>query len=342
MRPLLPFLRTWLPLVVLVALALTPIGARAELEDIPYVVARGDTGHRIARRFGMNLSELLALNDGVDIERLRPGQRLVVGRGFRHVHRVLPGEHVAVVASRWNVEASALRSWNELGREATLEAGAELIIYSESASPPSTSVGRVDRGTLEDGVPIPRHEAWRVRTPARAWVTHFVAEALVDGFNALRASHPEAARVEIRDASRPNGGALREHHSHQSGRDVDIAYLRNNCRARGRERDCGHHWTRPSELDAAAQWALLHAWIERGVVEYVFVDHALQRPLYEAARDAGASRSELSRWFQYPRAEDVRAGIIRHVPRHTDHFHVRFTCAPFDVACVPSDGSGRD
>lgn len=339
MRPLrLIFVVLW---TLTFALAVAPV--RAELEDIPYVVARGDTGHRIARRFGMNLAGLTALNEGVDIEHLRPGQHLVVGRGFRHTHRVLPGEHVAAIASRWGIEASALRSWNNLSREASLEAGAELVVYSSSPMAPSTSVGRVDRGTLEDGVPIPRHDAWRVRTPGRAWVTHFVAEALVDGFTALRSDHPEAARVEIRDASRPHGGHLREHHSHQSGRDVDIAYLRTNCRpgAHG-ARDCGHHWTRPSELDAAAQWALLHQWIDRDLVEYVFIDHELQGPLYDAARAAGASRSELSHWFQYPRAEHVRAGIIRHVPRHTDHFHVRFVCAPYDVACVPSDGSGRE
>lgn len=321
-------------LVLFASLATGPV--RADLEDIPYAVARGDTGHRIARRFGLSLAELAALNEGTDLGRLRPGQRLVVGHGFRHTHRVLPGEAVASVAARWSVAPSALRAWNELSGSGALEAGAELVIYSDSAIPPSASVGRVDRGELENGVPIPRHDAWRVRTPARAWVTHFVAEALMDGFGAMRNAHPEAGRAEIRDASRPHGGRMREHHSHQSGRDVDIAYLRTTCR----NEDCGHHWTRASELDAAAQWALIHSWIERDLVEYVFVDHALQAPLFDAARDAGATRTELSRWFQYPRGEDVRSGIIRHVPRHADHFHVRFVCAPTDASCVPSDGSG--
>jgi LysM repeat protein len=313
-----------------------PSRARADLSDVPYVVARGDTGHRIARRFGLRLPELAALNEGVDLEHLRAGQALVVGRGFRHAHRVLPGENVAAIASRWDVDVALVRAWNGLASGAALEAGDELTIYSDSAVPPSISIGRVDEGSLEHGVPIPSHDAWRVRTPGRAWVTHFVAEALVDGFEALRSTHPEAGRAEIRDASRPHGGHMREHHSHQSGRDVDIAYLRTRCRGE----DCGHHWTAPSELDAEAEWALLHAWIERDLVEYVFVDHALQAPLYEAAREAGASRAELSRWFQYPRAEDVRSGIIRHVPRHADHLHVRFVCAPYDAACVPSDGSG--
>lgn len=320
--------------LIAILVALAP-SVRADMEDVPYRVSRGDTGHRIARRFGMRLPELAALNPDVDLEHLRPGMELVVGHGFRHTHRVLPGEGVGAIAERWGVEARLLRAWNDLGASEAPDAGVDLVIFSASAVPPSASVGRPDHGSLDHGVVIPAHPAWRVRTPSRAYVTHYVAEALVTGFSEMRERHPDANRVEIRDASRRDGGALREHHSHQSGRDVDIAYLRETCR----EGLCGHHWTRSSELDAAAMWTLIHAWIERDLVEYVFVDHALQARLYEAARAAGASRAELSEWFQYPRGEGVRAGIIRHVPRHTDHFHVRFTCAPWDGACRPTDGS---
>lgn len=312
--------------------------ARADMEDVPYVVSRGDTGHRIARRFALRLSELAALNPDVDLERLRPGQRLVVGHGFRHAHRVLPGEGLHAIATRWEVDVRLLRAWNDLASTESPDAGDELVIYSERATPPSASVGRPSRGTLENGVIIPPHDAWRVRTPSRAYVTHYVAEWLVESFEAMHERHPGALRVEIRDASRRGGGRLREHRSHQSGRDIDIAYLRHRCP----DGVCGHHWTRASELDAEATWTLIHHWIERGLVEYVFVDHALQAPLYAAARAAGASRAELSEWFQYPRAQDVRHGIIRHVPRHADHLHVRFTCAAWDAACLPTGGGHGD
>ena len=81
---------------------------------------------------------------------------------------------------------------------------------------------------------------------------------------------------------------------------------------------------------------LVETWLRSDVVEYVFVDHELQEPLWHAARDAGATREELSRWFQWPRPAHVRTGVIRHVPRHAEHLHVRFARAPADDTCVPS------
>jgi len=63
------------------------------------------------------------------------------------------------------------------------------------------------------------------------------------------------------------------------------------------------------------------------------MDHRLQRVLYEYARSQGVSRRKLNRWFQYPRPPQQRQGVIRHVPRHADHFHVRFVCPETDERC---------
>lgn len=330
--------RAALALVLSLLVALGASGpVRADLTNVPYIVARGDTGHRIARRFGLTLAELVELNDGRSLERLRPGETLVVGRAHHHVHRVLPGETLERIASRWEVDAARLAILNGLGRHAALEAGRELDVYSPLSRPPSESRGSVHDGALEHGIVVPPHPGYTVHDARRAWVTTFVATALVDGFSALRARFPRAAAIEIRDASFEHGGPMREHRSHTSGRDVDMSYFRLSC---AHATECGHRWTGADTLDAERQWALLEHWIRAGVVEYVFVDHALQRPLREAAAAAGASRAELDRWFQYPRGEDARYGLIRHVPRHADHLHVRFTCAPYDDACEPSDGSG--
>lgn len=329
-----------LGLAVLVWFLLAVAGSasvRADLEDVPYTVVRGDTGHRIARRFGLTLAELAALNEDRSLERLHPGDVLVVGRAHHHTHRVLPGDSLDRIAERWEVAPAHLLAWNGLSRAAALEAGRELDVWSPRARPPSESRGSVHAGTLESGVVVPPHAGYRVHDERRAWVTTFVAAAIVDGFEALRARVPGSPRVEIRDASFEHGGPMREHRSHTSGRDVDMSYFRHAC-AGGAE--CAHRFTRSDDLDAERQWALLEHWIRAGLVEYVFVDHALQRPLREAAEAAGATRAELERWFQYPRSEDSRTGLIRHVPRHADHLHVRFSCAPYDDACEPSDGSG--
>lgn len=318
-------------LALVLALAIPP--AHADLEPIPYVVASGDTASRIAARHGLTLTSLRALNDGVDLERLRVGQSIVIGEGRLVTHRVRPGDTLGALAERYGVRVREIARWNE-GVD-RLSAGRELRIWARRDEPPSESIGRPDAGSLVHGVVIPRHEGYVVRDPSRAHVTRAVAEELARGFDALRARHPDAPRIEIRDASLREGGRMREHHSHQSGRDVDLVYFRRRCA----ESLCGRHWMTPDLLDAETQWALLEPWIRAGSVEYVFVDHALQEPLRAAARDAGATRAELAAWFQWPRAPDVRAGLIRHVDRHVEHLHVRFACDPRDRACVPSDGA---
>ena len=64
----------WLIVLLGIVFAGGPRLARADLESIPYSVAAGDTGSRIATRHGLTLAELRALNDGIDLDRLRVGQ----------------------------------------------------------------------------------------------------------------------------------------------------------------------------------------------------------------------------------------------------------------------------
>jgi murein endopeptidase len=319
--------------VLTLAIWLAPAGARAELVDIPYAVVRGDTGRRIARRFGLTYAQLVALNDDRSLERLRIGERLVVGRGHRHVHRVHAGEALNDIAARYRVTVAEVLRWNPGLRPARLSRGEEIILYSEREEPPSESVGEVDDGTLLHGVALPPHPGFVVRHRERTFLTHDAAEHLLRAFDRLRDTDEDAPRLQIGDASRAHGGPLEQHRSHQSGRDVDIDYFHVRCRE-----TCGHRRLSPEQLDADRQWRLIEPWLRERVIEYVFIDHTLQEPLYEAALRAGAARADLARWFQWPRAADVRVGVIRHVPSHADHMHVRFACAPHDTACVPSDG----
>lgn len=326
--------RSLLALVLALCLVWSPaVVVRAELADIPYTVVRGDTGRRVARRFGLSFAELRALNGDRTLERLRVGETLVVGRGHRHVHRVHVGEALSDIAGRYRVTIAELQRWNPGLRPARLSRAQEIVIYSTREEPPSESVGEVDDGALVNGVGLPSHPGFVVRHPERTFLTLDAREHLLQAFDALREADEDAPRLQIGDASRARGGPLDQHRSHQSGRDVDIDYFYRRCRE-----TCGHHRLSPAELDADRQWRLIEPWLRAGAVEYVFIDHALQEPLYEAARRAGVSRADLSRWFQWPRAADVRYGIIRHVPSHADHMHVRFACAPHDTACVPSDG----
>lgn len=320
-------------LAIAIASAIAP--ASADLEPIPYIVARGDTASRIAARHGTTLAALRALNGGVDLDRLRAGQTIVVGQGRLVRHRVRTGESLGVIAERYGVHVREIAQWNERLRSDRLEVDRELRIWARRDEPRSESIGRPGDGSLLHGIVIPPHPGYRVRDRARAWVTRAVAMELAIGFDAVRARNRSAPRIEVRDASLREGGPMREHRSHQSGRDVDLTYYRRHCP----EHTCARHWMTPSQLDADTQWALLETWIRRRSVEHIFVDHALQEPLRQAALEAGATRAELAAWFQFPRPPDVRVGLIRHVRRHIEHMHVRFACAPDDHRCADHDGT---
>src|SRR5690606_20902798 len=125
------------------------------------------------------------------------------------------------------------------------------------------------------------------------------------------------------------GGPIIHHRSHQSGRDVDMSYFFRRCGG-----VCRMGNINAQLLDVAPQWTLFKAWLERGVVEAIFMDYDLQAPLYEYARAQGATRSQLHRWFQYPRGPHYPLGKIRHFPKHRDHAHVRFICPETDEECV--------
>jgi murein endopeptidase len=204
----------------------------------------------------------------------------------------------------------------------------------------SGSVGSAHAGSLPAAVQLPAHGAYVVRDPSRAWGTADTIGRLTSAFDQVLLADPLAPRVRVHDLSLQSGGPMRGHKSHQSGRDVDLTYYRRTC-----ERECTGLPVSAAELDAARQWRLLQHWLERGHAEFIFIDYALQRPLYEAASASGATARHLARWFQYPRGRDFPSGIIRHAPGHANHVHVRFRCTESDRACqrtptrsVPSPG----
>lgn len=322
------------PLLLLAMLALAA-SVRADDEDasvegFTYVVRRGDTLSHVAVRFGITVDALLAHNTGVDPDRVRAGQELRIVNGLRRVaHTVEAGETLSSVAARYETRIDEILRWNPGLSRDRVRTGRELVVYTRVPESRSLSIGAPARGRLAHARPLPtRHPAFFVRTPARAYGTDETVRWIVEAFEAVRARDPEAPRVEIHDLSFAEGGPINHHHSHESGRDADIAYFQKACRD-----VCAFRRIGPDQLDAARQWALFSEWIERDVVEAIFMDHALAARLYEAARDAGASRGQLSQWFQYPRPVEQRYGLIRHHPRHADHFHVRFVCPDSDPDC---------
>lgn len=295
-----------------------------------YVVQPGDTLSAIALRLGTTVQELCEHNPDLDPDRIRVGQELRAGSAARRVeHTVQRGENLSRIAARYGVTVRDLREWNPRLQANLLRAGRTLTVFTEQPESRSVSVGAPYAGRLENAVQLRRHSFYVIRDRDKAWATQETADWIIEAFDEVRRRHPDAPKVRVHDLSNRRGGRMRGHRSHQSGRDLDISYY---------QRYCGDipcpMWNLPTEqLDVAKQWTLFEHWLRNDRIEAIFVDYALQRVLYRHAREQGAGRAELRRWFQYPNGPTHPNGLIRHYPRHRDHAHVRFVCPDSDPDC---------
>jgi murein endopeptidase len=177
------------------------------------------------------------------------------------------------------------------------------------------SIGTPDAGLLVNPVRMPDGPLWKVRDPFEAYGTRETIDFIVRAVEAVETRHPGSPRVVVGDLSRPDGGRLNRHRSHQAGRDVDIGFYY----ARG-EVD-GFLLARQRDLDLPRTWALVRAFLIETDVDRIFVDRSLIGPLYVHARDeAGEDRG----WLDDVFGRGARKGIIQHERRHRDHLHVRF------------------
>ncbi len=193
---------------------------------------------------------------------------------------------------------------------------------SESLRRRGQSYGIPQDGRLSDAVPMPKAKGIHLRRPERAYGTGELVWHLVTAVAAVKRAFAGTKDIAIGDLSTPDGGPLRGHKSHQSGLDADIAYYTMGQRTQRHFRDAT-----PESLDVARTWTFIETLLEQGRVQYMFIDHSLQRALYEHAREHGSARwrkpESLARVFQYPLPSWVPSGIIRHEPNHKDHIHMR-------------------
>lgn len=234
-------------------------------------------------------------------------------------------QDVHTVCSLYGLELEELAAMNPTRDLGAVAEGDELVIYRRPAEHRSYSRGTPNRGRLIDGVPMPEDpRAWVVKNPRYAWGTASTVRSIVLGMRHVAAVMPGGTIPMVADLSRRGGGRLRPHRSHQSGRDADITfYDAYPGPAQGFRRETTY------SLDVERQWALFSYWIERDMVEYIFVDRRLIRSLQQHAASIGTPPSLMELAF----GRTGRSGIIRHEPGHSDHLHVRFRCAEHDQAC---------
>ncbi len=297
-----------------------------------YRVQKGDTLTGIALKHDTTVADLLTSNPGLESDRIYPGQTIDVGEPRpKVVFKLERGDTLLAVAGRYDVSPRDLTRWNAKLGQRDPRPGTDIRIYTRARVSPSEALGPTNRGRLENGVPLPHHRGYVIRTPARTYGTEETTRWIVGAFDAVDAKFKRTKVVRVHDISDRNGGKIRDHKSHQNGRDADISYYQDECSSKG----CPFEDFRSSELDVARQWTLLEYWLRNGQAEMIFIDYRLQAKLYRYAKRKGVTKAQRDRWIQYPRGRYEPNGVIRHFPNHEDHLHIRFVCPYSDLKCRP-------
>ena len=192
----------------------------------------------------------------------------------------------------------------------------------------SSSLGSPAEGNLQRGLRLPgRGTGFTRRTRGHHYGTHETIALIQFAGARLVEAYPQTAPLLVGDISRREGGALRPHRSHQSGRDVDIALPEKANQARQTFRAT----LPPDQIDFEKLWFVLDALIASDRVQFVFLDRSLISHLRKEARLAGWSTDDMQVFFGH---SGSRAGLIRHAPGHSCHVHIRFHCPQGDPNCV--------
>ncbi|MCZ7584781.1 MAG: penicillin-insensitive murein endopeptidase [Deltaproteobacteria bacterium] len=187
---------------------------------------------------------------------------------------------------------------------------------------PCLSVGAASGGRLVNGVKMTSSPGLRVRVGHNNFGTPETIAALRYAVAKVKTQYPEAHDLLIGDISRPGGGRLKRHRSHQSGRDVDVSYYYKNG-----WQPTAFQEASASNLDVKKTWTFVEALMEDNKTEYIFIDNRIQKLLYNYVKyKLKAPPSYLETVFSYPNGSS-RTALIRHARGHSNHMHVRFWSA---------------
>lgn len=251
-------------------------------------------------------------------------------RGDQVVYTIAHGGSLLDVANLYKIEhAEIIRLNPGVSPELSLPKGSEVVVYRYDGEG-SESIGLPHDGRVSGGMPLPDGAGRRITALRwKAWATRSTILRL-DEVLTRWSERQGTAPILVSNLSARAGGPLEPHKTHQSGRDVDLGYV-----AKPTQAGAGHwqHMNRDN-LDAAANWQLLKSFVETGHVEVIFMDRKLQRVLLDyALRHGTVRKSRLAHWLEVAKGPRDGGPIIKHVPGHGDHFHVRFTCEASEPHC---------
>lgn len=227
-----------------------------------------------------------------------------------------------------------------LATSAAGEPWARASVWSEVGEPAPGApvvIGSPTSGCVRGAVPLPEDGPGfeRMRPERRRFHGHpdLVAYLVRLGAAVEKAGLPALL---VGDLSQPRGGPMpSDHGSHQSGLDVDVAFVRPSAAPLGEVERREFAFTPVVDLESTATtpaWSsaivpLLALAAADPAVDRIFVNPAVKREACAASGGTGAWLRKLRPWWG-----------------HHDHFHVRLRCPEASPACrgqpAPPEGSG--
>ena len=272
-------------------------GARTDA-GTPFIAARGDAGALATAADGTFDAGSLAADFGEPDEAAADA-----------VDEAAPDEGEAEAA-----QLSAVATDGGLLYTADLpDAELERRWVKDPQSLGSISVGFAEAGRLINGVQLEPGEGWTVVVPEAAFGTEELIRALAAAASEVHAKFPSSPALRVNHIGKKEGGHLRPHVSHQSGRDVDLGFFYRDGVSPG-----AVHGPREKLIDPGANWALVRALVTHADVQVILVDRRVQKVLYDYALATGEDRAWLDRLF-HAGADS----LLQHARRHRDHFHLR-------------------
>jgi penicillin-insensitive murein endopeptidase len=220
------------------------------------------------------------------------------------------------------------------------------------------SKGTPQGGKLLNGIPMRDDptDPWTVRrhNAANRWGTLNTVSTLVAAYRATALKYPGRLKPEVWDLSDRDGGQLKSHVSHQSGRDVDLGYFKRMA-APGLRKPAAQPWCEKTKavwtgassmcvgsaagsFDIERQWEFSANLLASGKVEAMWVDADRYRCLKAYAQACEETAALVSEAFG---DRSVRGAFGTGEEGHGSHVHVRFRCDEADTACASSSSADR-
>ncbi len=308
---------------------------RSSEHRFSHIVAKGETLEEIAARYGVTIKQLKRWNpkqtkDALHLSigaKLKVYSRVPVRSKRRSFYVVKEGDNLRRIARKLKVDIDTLRGINRIKGD-LIHPGDKIAYLVPGPEKASESVGRAFGGKLVNGEKLPKGPGYTYGRRSNVYGTNETITLLIECFGKIIQKYPKGPIIVVGNLSQKKGGGFGPHASHQSGRDVDIGYFHKE----SFQPVVSLVKTTAKNIDARKTWFLIQTFLDTRKVKYMFMNHELQKVLYEHLKKRRFKQSYIDRIFQYPR-KSGGGGIIQHSDGHDDHIHIRFVCPKGDKRC---------